>query len=177
MKIELKDIVAKQHISQYGFIRIEIVAEKHDICNIEISYACSTELPEAIKNMIQNQLFSYMHEKGKDVVKINFIRKHHFKPFSNPERNRNYGVRVGDIVKMRYFRHEPLAEVVGLGLGDNNCCYVRRRGCIDNVKMVAEHCEVQIKVEDRFDPWCKCNEPDFENAGLYCTKCYKPIDI
>ena len=78
--------------------------------------------------------------------------------FANEERRRSYGKRVGDIVRTK---HSPFvsngktidnniygAEVVAVGLGDNNSALIRLKdGKI--ISYVAEWLHIEKKVEDR----------------------------
>jgi hypothetical protein len=66
----------------------------------------------------------------------------------NINRNRYYGLRVGDIVKCEAFKIKK-AEVFELGYMDNNAVYVLVDGKATPTKVVAEWCEITTKVEDR----------------------------
>jgi hypothetical protein len=78
--------------------------------------------------------------------------------FTNKERHRHYGKRVGDIVSVlsptgEDFRARALAEVALLGYGDNNSLYIA--GETGPVKHVAEWCDLIIPVEKRRCGGCK----------------------
>lgn len=68
--------------------------------------------------------------------------------FDNINRNRYYGVRVGDIVNCegRFKHFKDTATVVRYGFMDNNCVYVEQNGKI--IKGVAEWLTIIKKVED-----------------------------
>ena len=69
----------------------------------------------------------------------------------NINRDRAYGLRIGDIVKARGLDRRIIEnlEVVGY-CGDNNKVYVRNEyGSVTD--WVAEWCELVTKVEDRTD--------------------------
>jgi len=70
--------------------------------------------------------------------------------FDNIERDRYYGLRVGDIVFLGHKSQSPriLAEVTGYGFMDNNRVYVKTEDGLDT-DYVAEWCEILVKVEDR----------------------------
>lgn len=71
----------------------------------------------------------------------------------NARRNRNYGLRVGDLV-----RFDGLTKlgwegtVVALGVMDNNSAYIWTGEHAEPVFVVAEWCEILEKVEDRIKP-------------------------
>ncbi len=71
--------------------------------------------------------------------------------FTNEERTRYYGKRIGDIVSVRGLNSKYLytnVEVVDYGFLDNNRIVVRLPdGTLDDV--VAEWCDIITKVEDR----------------------------
>ena len=63
----------------------------------------------------------------------------------NKERRRAYGLRIGDIVELIYYKE--LAEVVAYA-GDNNRIFIRNsRG--HGMRLTAEECKLITKVEDR----------------------------
>lgn len=68
--------------------------------------------------------------------------------FKNEERNRYYGLRVGDIVTVPMFVGRKKAEVIGLHAGDNNGVQVHMEDGTER-KEVAEWCDIITKVEDR----------------------------
>jgi len=70
--------------------------------------------------------------------------------FTNEKRNRYYGVRVGDTVKLLFSHKEkdPIAEVVGYGFMDNNRVIVKLEDGTET-DWVAEWCEIIEKVEDK----------------------------
>lgn len=73
--------------------------------------------------------------------------------FDNVNRNRYYGLRIGDTVKLDFYKvrkedADVIAEVIEYGAMDNNRVYVRfedgkETGC------VAEWCTIIKKVEDK----------------------------
>jgi hypothetical protein len=68
------------------------------------------------------------------------------KPFDNIDRNRYYGLRIGDIISVEFPSMNSLAEVVDYG-GDNNRVYIKLEdGTITD--WVAEYCTIITKVED-----------------------------
>ena len=72
------------------------------------------------------------------------------KPFKNEDRSRYYGLRIGDKVTSRWVRNgEEVCEVVELGYGDNNRCYLEVPGIDKKVKVTAESCKIVTKVEHR----------------------------
>lgn len=74
--------------------------------------------------------------------------------FDNKERNRYYGLRVGDIVEERAFGSVRRGEVIMLGPLDNNACLVNVEKSpvyAEAQKCVCEWCTIITKVEDRVD--------------------------
>jgi len=75
--------------------------------------------------------------------------------FTNENRNRYYGLRVGDIVeiKKQKFENKKLiditfsAEVIDFVAGDNNRVVILLDGV--EVPWVAEYCKIITKVEDK----------------------------
>ena len=67
--------------------------------------------------------------------------------FDNSERNRYYGLRIGDIVKCKSYDID-YAEVIDYGFLDNNSVIVKENGK-EPRKVVAEWCDIITKVEDR----------------------------
>lgn len=73
------------------------------------------------------------------------------KPFDNENRNRYYGLRVGDIVHPIYFNNaydRGNAEVIAYTF-DNNRVRIKWLANGEETDWVAEHCEIVTKVEDR----------------------------
>ena len=72
------------------------------------------------------------------------------KNFDNESRNRYYGLRKGDTVKLQFSHQnpEPIAEVIEYGFMDNNRVYVKLENG-EETDWVAEWCEILIKVEDK----------------------------
>lgn len=69
--------------------------------------------------------------------------------FDNKERNRYYGLRVGDIVSVPMFAGKrSKAEVIELHAFDNNGVQVRMEDGTER-KEVAEWCDIVVRVEDR----------------------------
>ena len=72
--------------------------------------------------------------------------------FDNKERNRYYGLRIGDIVSPKGIDGKEWskgkAEVIEYGFMDNNAVYIRVEDGTET-KWVAEWCEIITKVEDR----------------------------
>jgi hypothetical protein len=69
------------------------------------------------------------------------------KEFTNEDRSRRYGKRVGDRVRYKYFNWSFEGTVVDLGYFDNNKVYVKKDDG-EIVDCVAEWCEILEKVED-----------------------------
>lgn len=70
--------------------------------------------------------------------------------FTNENRNRYYGKRVGDIVRCSFNGHVTCeGEVVELGPLDNNRVQVKDSTSNEIVSCVAEWCEILKKVEDK----------------------------
>lgn len=66
--------------------------------------------------------------------------------FDNEKRTRYYGVRVGDIVNVKFYNIKN-ATVTKYMFMDNNAVYVKtEKG--EERKVVAEYCEIIKKVED-----------------------------
>ncbi len=106
------------------------------------------------------------------------------KAFSNIDRTRHYGIRVGDIVEERAFGHVKKGEVMSYGFGDNNCVYMNIEGDI-TVKAIPEWCDIITKVEDRTDKFKemtflivtgKNGYRDYEIYGFFTVKraCVSP---
>ena len=73
------------------------------------------------------------------------------KVFDNVDRDRYYGLRVGDTVNLRGLDGKALyvnAEVINYGFMDNNRVTVRLANG-NETNWVAEWCEIIIKVEDK----------------------------
>ncbi len=70
------------------------------------------------------------------------------KPFDNENRNRYYGLRVGDTVELGFGKDKPKAEVIAYGFMDNNRVYVKLEDGSET-DYVAEWCKILIKVEDK----------------------------
>lgn len=69
------------------------------------------------------------------------------KEFKNENRNRYYGIRVGDLVKCKYtFNQDTIYKVVHLSALDNNRVYLQEDGK-EPFEAVAEHCEIVKMVE------------------------------
>ena len=72
------------------------------------------------------------------------------KEFDNKERNRYYGIRVGDDVVERFNNRAVVrGEVVAYGFMDNNAVTVKELGTGRLHKCVAEWCEITKKVEEK----------------------------
>lgn len=69
------------------------------------------------------------------------------KQFTNPDRNRYYGLRQGDVV-IPLFQKERICEVERLGFLNNNSVQLRDLETGELFDYVAEHCELIMKVED-----------------------------
>ena len=69
------------------------------------------------------------------------------KEFTNEDRTRRYGKRVGDRVKYKYYNHSFDAVVIDLGYFDNNRISVKMDDGVV-IDCVAEYCEIIEKVED-----------------------------
>ena len=69
------------------------------------------------------------------------------KQFTNPDRNRYYGLRQGDVVIPQY-QKEKICEVERLGFLNNNSVQLRDLETGELFDYVAEHCELIMKVED-----------------------------
>lgn len=69
------------------------------------------------------------------------------KQFDNENRNRYYGLRVGDTVELLFYHIEGTkAEVIGYGVMDNNRVTVKiENGSVED--WVAEWCKIITKVE------------------------------
>lgn len=88
------------------------------------------------------------------------------KRFTNKERNRYYGKRVGDIVSVlsptsEDFKARKLVEVIRLGFTDNNCLYTAWEN--GPHKEVAEWCELVIPVEKRKCTGCSTKIMPYQN--------------
>lgn len=70
------------------------------------------------------------------------------KVFDNVNRNRYYGVRVGDTVELSFSSKTIKAEVTGYDFMDNNRVYVKTEDGT-NTSWVAEWCKIITKVEDK----------------------------
>jgi len=73
------------------------------------------------------------------------------KVFDNVNRNRYYGKRIGDTVKLSASFspiNNTIAEVVEYGFMDNNRIYVKLENG-ETIKWTAEHCDIIKKVEDK----------------------------
>lgn len=73
------------------------------------------------------------------------------KVFDNVNRNRYYGLRIGDTVKLSASFSpidNTIAEVVEYGFMDNNRVYVQLEDG-EKIKWTAEHCKIITKVEDK----------------------------
>ena len=76
------------------------------------------------------------------------------KQFDNVNRNRYYGLRIGDIVELKYFNNfkenpDPKAEVIEYGFMDNNKVKVKLIDIDFEINWVAEWCNIITKVEDK----------------------------
>lgn len=70
------------------------------------------------------------------------------KVFDNAGRNRYYGKRIGDTVKLSFYPIDnTIAEVIEYGAMDNNRIYVKLENG-ETIKWIAEHCTIIKKVED-----------------------------
>lgn len=74
------------------------------------------------------------------------------KLWDNEDRNRYYGLRVGDLVDcsssfLKQFQGQ--GEVVEYGMTDNNAVYVKVESREEPVRCVAEWLNLVTKVEDR----------------------------
>lgn len=79
------------------------------------------------------------------------------KVFNNENRNRYYGLRVGDIVQVNSMistvtQATVKAEVFKFGVLDNNSVFVKEEGSEESFKVVAEWCKIIERVEDRIPP-------------------------
>lgn len=70
------------------------------------------------------------------------------KKFTNENRNRYYGLRVGDIINCKAFGLDFKAEVIHLVTGDNNRVAVKKEDG-SACEWVAEWSTIITKVEDR----------------------------
>lgn len=68
--------------------------------------------------------------------------------WDNEDRNRYYGLRVGDIVKSTWIKDEPELEVIEYGHGDNNRIYLKSPSG-KTYSPTAESCDIITKLEDR----------------------------
>lgn len=72
--------------------------------------------------------------------------------FNNKNRNRYYGLRIGDLVQVKVgLQSDPIflkAEVIEYGFLDNNRVYLRFEDGKET-SWVAEQCEIFTKIEDR----------------------------
>jgi hypothetical protein len=72
--------------------------------------------------------------------------------FSNEERRRYYGLRIGDVVNLKLLdgkvHPNGPAEVIGPYMSDNNSVNLRLNNGIE-IKWMAEWCEIVTKIEDR----------------------------
>ncbi len=94
------------------------------------------------------------------------------KRFTNKERNRHYGKRVGDIVSVlaptgQDFDARRLVEVVSLGYGDNNSLYTAWED--GPHREVAEWCRLVIPVEKRKCGFCKTLIMPYQNFVPFRT--------
>jgi hypothetical protein len=74
--------------------------------------------------------------------------------FDNENRNRYYGKRIGDIVKIKsyYSGKYMLAEVVGYGFMNNNALkYIILDDKDTVLQMTAEDSDILLRVEDRHE--------------------------
>lgn len=72
------------------------------------------------------------------------------KKWDNEDRNRYYGLRIGDTVEYAYLNgNKCTGKVIGYDIGDNNAVYVKRRKGGKPTKCVAEWCKIIKKVEDK----------------------------
>lgn len=69
------------------------------------------------------------------------------KEFTNEDRSRRYGKRVGDRVRYKYFNLSFEGVVHDLGAFDNNRISVLKDGG-EVIDCVAEYCDILEKVED-----------------------------
>ena len=87
------------------------------------------------------------------------------KPFDNENRTRYYGLRKGDIVKLKGVNGNVFyqnAEVIDYGMMDNNRVIVKPMSG-DETDWVAEYCEIIVKVEDRIP---KIKNIDLKNGDF-----------
>lgn len=77
-----------------------------------------------------------------------------YKDFTNEDRSRYYGLRIGDQVELRCFGKVCWkGEVVEYGMMDNNAVYVKNdKGRVE--KCVAEWCKIISKVDDIKNKLC-----------------------
>ena len=70
--------------------------------------------------------------------------------FQNKDRIRRYGKRKGDIISFAPFGlEEKIGEVTNINIGlDNNRIAVLFEGHKEEIEVVAEWCNIKIKVED-----------------------------
>jgi|SRR5690606_20020673 len=110
---------------------------------------------EATKDIYvySDQILSIVH-----MIKENFIHKDEIpkpkKPFDNENRDRHYGLRKGDFVKIK--KGFPIEKaipciVIEYGYLDNNSVYLRDLTTGQRLRWTAEHCELVVKVEDIYD--------------------------
>ena len=72
------------------------------------------------------------------------------KPFLNENRERYYGLRVGDLVTSSWVKNnEEICEVLELSSWDNNRCYLKVEGFETPLRVTAESCKIVQKIEDR----------------------------
>ena len=93
--------------------------------------------------------------------------------FTNAERHRYYGLRIGDLVEIKIWKELKLhAEVIEYGYLDNNRVILR---LLDGSQAgevcdwVAENLTITEKVEDRFPDWM------FTIGNKVCKKTGKPF--
>ncbi len=72
-----------------------------------------------------------------------------FDEWDNEDRNRYYGLRVGDLIIVKDIKGTIWgeSEVVGY-VGDNNIVIIKNTNG-DPIDWVAEYCDITTKVEDR----------------------------
>ncbi len=68
--------------------------------------------------------------------------------FDNAERNRYYGLRIGDTVTIKAYHNRGICKVVEYGHLDNNRVTVED-STGERFPVVAEWCHIEIKVEDQ----------------------------
>lgn len=66
--------------------------------------------------------------------------------FDNEKRTRYYGIRVGDIVNVKFYNLKNVT-VTKYGFMDNNAVYVKTETG-EQIKVVAEYCEIIKKVDN-----------------------------